>query len=585
MNYSHLLYKRGFLFSQVEVEPPVSAWTKKTIGDYFISFDPENPFAFSQKGSSWVAILGRMIDTLHWGMDINSISRKCLDELSLSEESLLDYIDHLSGRFILLYHHGNRTKFMTDAFGTRSAFYSLQGPVMIASHCKIISDYLNSSECPRIATIRCDRRWYTPSAHAYPGNLTPYEDVYILTPNTLLNMEERKIQRFYPRRDLPVGNLSDVVEEVSVMLKRQLELLHSEYKLALSLSAGIDTRTTLAAARGIAKEVLFFTYGQVRDFDSLSNEALRIGDGQLARVIARKRNVCQKRTGADLLVAGEIAQALELRHVRLDNVLAPREDFPEFNRVLDHNTYHAHARRLALEYMGKIPSGLLHVRSNLAEVAKAYFRKQGFNELPLTAQRMAQVWKRMGDNEVAVEAFRESAEVAEFANILNYDPYDMFLWEYHEGTWLTCVLLESDVAFDTFELFNCRALMEKVFSVPLEYRMESVIHYGIIKRLWPLLLLWPINELPFKLQLEQLRTERDRLKEEVHKLPKKRDKLKSQPRAVKDSFSYRLGNMLVQAVRKPGRNTILLPYRLIRLCATRFKKRKSNVAAKSRRAD
>jgi radical SAM superfamily enzyme YgiQ (UPF0313 family) len=58
-------------------------------------------------------------------------------------------------------------------------------------------------------------------------------------------------------------------------------------------------------------------------------------------------------------------------------------------------------------------------------------------------------------------------------------------------------------------------------------------------------------------------------------LKARHDRLKSQLGAVKNSFSYRLGNMLVQAVRKPGRNTILLPYRLIRLCIDGLKKRKS----------
>jgi cyclopropane fatty-acyl-phospholipid synthase-like methyltransferase len=41
---------------------------------------------------------------------------------------------------------------------------------------------------------------------------------------------------------------------------------------------------------------------------------------------------------------------------------------------------------------------------------------------------------------------------------------------------------------------------------------------------------------------------------------------------VRDSFTYQLGNMLVRAVYKPGRNTILLPYRLTRLCVIEFKK-------------
>jgi 2-polyprenyl-3-methyl-5-hydroxy-6-metoxy-1,4-benzoquinol methylase len=57
-----------------------------------------------------------------------------------------------------------------------------------------------------------------------------------------------------------------------------------------------------------------------------------------------------------------------------------------------------------------------------------------------------------------------------------------------------------------------------------------------------------------------------------------RDKLKGQVQAIKESFSYRLGNMLVQAVYNPGRHTMFLPHRLIRLCVAEVKKRKMNTA-------
>lgn len=56
-----------------------------------------------------------------------------------------------------------------------------------------------------------------------------------------------------------------------------------------------------------------------------------------------------------------------------------------------------------------------------------------------------------------------------------------------------------------------------------------------------------------------------------------RDNLKNQLRVVKDSFSYQLGAILIQAVTNPGRNTILLPYRLIRLGVMEFRKRKTMV--------
>jgi len=70
------------------------------------------------------------------------------------------------------------------------------------------------------------------------------------------------------------------------------------------------------------------------------------------------------------------------------------------------------------------------------------------------------------------------------------------------------------------------------------------------------------------------------MKEEItaRKTLAEQDKLKKQLSAVKNSFSFRLGNMMVQAVYKPGRNTILLPYRLIRLCVMEFKKRQTRAA-------
>jgi polysaccharide pyruvyl transferase CsaB len=50
--------------------------------------------------------------------------------------------------------------------------------------------------------------------------------------------------------------------------------------------------------------------------------------------------------------------------------------------------------------------------------------------------------------------------------------------------------------------------------------------------------------------------------------------------AVKNSLSYKLGNVLIQAVRNPGHNTILLPYRLIRLFVMEVRKWTTKTAPK-----
>ncbi len=72
-------------------------------------------------------------------------------------------------------------------------------------------------------------------------------------------------------------------------------------------------------------------------------------------------------------------------------------------------------------------------------------------------------------------------------------------------------------------------------------------------------------------ELESLQTAYAKLKAELAKEIKK-------VQAIRDSFSFRLGNMLIQAVCQPGRNTILLPYRLILLGVTGFKKRRAVIA-------
>jgi polysaccharide pyruvyl transferase CsaB len=66
----------------------------------------------------------------------------------------------------------------------------------------------------------------------------------------------------------------------------------------------------------------------------------------------------------------------------------------------------------------------------------------------------------------------------------------------------------------------------------------------------------------------ELRIEQDYLhvKRQLELLNSSQDKVRSQLASVRTSFSYRLGNVLIQAVSNPGRNTLVLPYRLIRLC-------------------
>jgi len=69
----------------------------------------------------------------------------------------------------------------------------------------------------------------------------------------------------------------------------------------------------------------------------------------------------------------------------------------------------------------------------------------------------------------------------------------------------------------------------------------------------------------FKVELNTTKAELSTTKRETTRLKTELAKEKRTVQEIRSSLSFQLGSMLIQAVRKPGRNTILLPYRVFRL--------------------
>lgn len=69
----------------------------------------------------------------------------------------------------------------------------------------------------------------------------------------------------------------------------------------------------------------------------------------------------------------------------------------------------------------------------------------------------------------------------------------------------------------------------------------------------------------FKAELNTTKAELNTTRKETIRLRAKLAKEQRTLQTVRASLSFQLGSMLIQAVRKPGRNTILLPYRVLRL--------------------
>jgi len=289
-------------------------------------------------------------------------------------------------------------------------------------------------------------------------------------------LPEQKIKRFFPREPLGQEEGLSVYSEIEPLMISQIEKLVERFQLLTSLSAGLDSRATLALLKKYVGEVLFFTYFKEND-DGL--------DVMNSQTLAK-----------DYQTASDITQNLRLNLVPLplDYKELKTNDYKEFDFILKKNTFLHHNHYLAWQYFNKLPKNGLHLRSNVNEIFKGFYR--GLQTLPqsINAENMAACYSKKAIGDTFIQScFQNFIETVDFDAHYNYDPYDLFYWEYRLGIWHSSVLLESDVSHDTFCLFNNRWILTKILSLPPTILDEHYFLHQVINNKWPVLNYWPIN--------------------------------------------------------------------------------------------
>lgn len=472
--YYKLVYRRGYIITDERINPPHDHWKHITIKQYHIYYDPLNDTKYIKDKDGWIFLLGRIVDINTFTDDMNYIGQKLLDLFNVSFEKFFDYIDELAGRYILFYGDHQHSYILADATGMRSIFYS-KDKLVIASHCELAKELTNATVSSLI-----DTSWLsTYSSYHLPGHFTPYENIYFLTPNTLLKLPEKKVERFYPRKNIDIYTIQESVEEISPLIYGQLKKLSEKHTFLLSLSGGIDSRTSLAFTRDFRDKFMYFTYSKKSSTASKNSiKSLEI-DKQLVK---------------------DIVTNLGLRHkfITIDDH-KESYDLQSFFEVLRKNTFTNHSFRLAKLYYDHFPDQRLHIRSNILEIGRSFYKKNPNipKNFSIDAMVMCYSPKAVNNNKVK-EAFRKYFETVHMDQIFNFDPYDILYWEYRMGVWHTQLLLESDVAHDTYILFNARKILSLMLSVPPFAKKENTVFHKLIDKNWPILNYWKINLLENK---------------------------------------------------------------------------------------
>lgn len=475
-NIQKHLFEKGYLITTSEINNPLEYpfygnWTKSVIGSFnFWVYKTVNLFTldFSQ---GTLFLIGHAYNPYTMTADENEILKQIADKYD--EEGYQNTINELTGVFIFGVVNNSQIEFQLDASGMQYGCYgTINGEQYISSHMRLIGDLCDLKTDEYVDRL-INYKWYHFMMGNYlPGNLTCYHEIKRVIPNTnvTFNGNEYSVTRFYPNRKIQMcTNEEDyqcVISEAAKILQNTMNLITQKWENpAISLTGGIDSNTTFAAANGLYDKFTTFSYISIY------------------------------RESVDAEKAKEISDAFNTKH---NTYVVPEnnddiEDFDIYKAVFEHNEGDIGSNSDD-DYRKKITLIQndvcdVEVKSWISETIRAYAYKYfGRKKFPqnLNARHYTSLYKIFFMNRSLVkQTDRYFSEYIKGTNLkehlYNYDESDFFVWEMMHGGKCGLNIGVMKSCFDITIPYNNRNLLDLLLRVPIEYRISDKHHLDLKK--------------------------------------------------------------------------------------------------------
>lgn len=477
MNDNHdtsLLYRRDFIIlkkNQQELAQPIP---DKFSHDEFFKYDVyshellETSQFLIRRKMVGVYMLGYALNPYTGANNNDRITQHLAKLLSESFNNFLNYLDQLSGRFVLLCKVGDKEFLLQDAMGYRCALYSYdQNNFMIASHTKLFENLLGFQKCPKAISISQQKN-YSMGGNYLPGVMTAISNVRPLLANTLLDLKTLKTERFFPREELKSNELTDeFITNICKVLVKQSGMITDRYNTIFSLTGGLDSRMTLSTLQPFINRLSkVFTY---------------VING----------NKSHKK---DVDIAPKIAEKIGLSNFLTMNVSRTNLKDGEFldlaQKEVNSGIKKSSSDMIALFLTGVNDPKIVHIMSYGPEVFNCYFTRNPINrDGKLSLVKLARLYKR-SLVDLTLDSWAEFIEVHDplMESKHGYCPYDLLYWEHRNSAWLGTRMSDTDMIADTFVPYNNRELLKALLTIKQETRLTKDIHKSIVEKCWPALM-------------------------------------------------------------------------------------------------
>ena len=469
------LFIRGFLLTNdnsIDINdfPFYGHWNTTGIGSYTAYTHELQKVSVYEHEEKRFFIFGHAYNP--FTMEINEVSILQRIAEAYGTDSYQDRVDEITGVFVYGIVDGDKVTFITDPSGMQSSYYGIvNGSFYITSHSQIIGDLCNL-QMNDLTKELINYKWYHRVMGDYlPGDMTQFDEVKRIVPSNEYTYEDGNIthHRFWPTKELVIADTKEeyrkVIKKAAWILKRNMELVSRKWeKPYISLTGGIDSNTTFAAANGI--------YDRFKAFSYVSAEKETI-DAEAAEKIASHFGVERI-----LYNIPETSDCLN--------------DYDEIVQIIKHNDGYI-IKQNDNEYRKRVYllENLecdVEVKSWVSETIRAYwykhYNRKSFPKLsPKLYRNLYKIF--MSNRRLAHKidkVFEQYISEFEYSDIpATYPPADMHFNEVTWGSWGGANISEMKIYSDITFIYNNRKFLDLMFRVPLSRRISDKHHIDIKK--------------------------------------------------------------------------------------------------------
>jgi len=446
-------------------------------GCYYLHVHPDLGLVQARKGDKELTLLGYIIDPEHPKYSdeevLDELISKISDRLSLFKATM-----PFGGRWILFYSDGVDVIAFNDACGLRSLYFTRSEikQFTCGSQPGLINRQLNFHYSESARRDFLDTPVYREKMEYWmPSGRSLYDEIEQLIPNHYLDLNNGVQRRFWPWERLEKVSYRDGVTKVGDLLEKLIIAAAERFRLAVTVTAGYDTRSIFAATRKVSPDVYYYTML----YYNLTHQS------------------------PDVDIPHKILASCGIKHHILDCSGQMSNDFRE---IYMNNVDLAH------EAWGHIASGLIHtfphdhisVKGVCSEIARFTSSRFGYLDT-MDGKTLASLFA-LDDSPFIVEGFDQWAQNSMmWINKYKYRFLDVLYWEHRLGNWQAQSQLEWDIVHETFSPYNCRELLVLLLGVDGRYRKKpgNRLMIALMKYLWPAASQEPFNPRPMKVRFRK----------------------------------------------------------------------------------